>query len=187
VPNSEGSSYVVLHNDSKFFFDRGHHYYAFKAWVCDPKKQLLGRHSLEIKTRDKLDDSMRPYRTAWTWMHKLLRAMVRPGRDNLSDLVEVDETFIGGQKPGKRGRGAAGKVLVGIAVADKEAEGIGATLVKCIPQLSYFAYFTPRLVYLFLIIALPRARTHPSFVFSNPSVLLLLRFQLDAVRVLNLL
>ncbi len=65
------------------------------------------------------------YRTAWTWLHKLRRAMVRPGRDKLSGIVEVDETFIGGKKPGKRGRGAAGKVLVGIAVEDKETEGIG--------------------------------------------------------------
>ncbi len=65
------------------------------------------------------------YRTAWTWLHKLRRAMVRPGRENLSGIVEVDETFIGGEKPGKRGRGAAGKVLVGIAVEDKEDKGIG--------------------------------------------------------------
>jgi transposase-like protein len=65
------------------------------------------------------------YRTAWTWLHKLRRAMVRPGRDKLSGVVEVDETFIGGEKPGKRGRGAAGKVLVGIAVEDKGDEGIG--------------------------------------------------------------
>jgi len=48
------------------------------------------------------------YRTAWTWLHKLHRAMVRPGRENLSGIVEMDETFIGGIKPGKRGRGAEG-------------------------------------------------------------------------------
>ena len=46
------------------------------------------------------------YRTAWAWLHKLRRAMVRPGREKLSDEVEVDETYIGGKKPGKRGRGA---------------------------------------------------------------------------------
>jgi hypothetical protein len=40
-------------------------------------------------------------------------------------MVEVDETFIGGEKPGKRGRGATGKILVLIAVEDKEEEGIG--------------------------------------------------------------
>lgn len=55
------------------------------------------------------------YRTAWSWLHKLRRAMVRPGRDRLSGIVEVDETYIGGKKPGKRGRGAAGKALVVIA------------------------------------------------------------------------
>jgi len=56
------------------------------------------------------------YRTAWTWMHKLRRAMVRPGRDRLSGIVEVDETYIGGGKPGKRGRGSAGKALVIVIV-----------------------------------------------------------------------
>lgn len=65
------------------------------------------------------------YHTAWQWLHKLRRAMVRPGRDRLSGVVEVDETYVGGKKPGKRGRGAAGKALVGIAVEDKGEEGIG--------------------------------------------------------------
>jgi len=55
------------------------------------------------------------YRTAWVWLHKLRRAMVRPGRDKLSGTVEVDESYIGGEKPGKRGRGAAGKALIEIA------------------------------------------------------------------------
>lgn len=65
------------------------------------------------------------YHTAWQWLHKLRRAMVRPGRDRLSGVIEVDETYVGGKKPGKRGRGAAGKALVGIAVEDKGEEGIG--------------------------------------------------------------
>src|SRR3990167_1985145 len=38
---------------------------------------------------------LRSYRTAWTWLHKLRRAMVRPGRERLSEMVEVDETFVG--------------------------------------------------------------------------------------------
>jgi transposase-like protein len=59
------------------------------------------------------------YRTAWTWLHKLRCAMVRPGRDRLSGTVEVDETYVGGKKPGKRGRGADGKTLVVVAVEDK--------------------------------------------------------------------
>jgi len=59
------------------------------------------------------------YETVWIWLHKLRTAMVRPGRDRLSGIVEVDETLIGGKKPGKRGRGAEGKTLVLIAVEDK--------------------------------------------------------------------
>jgi len=62
------------------------------------------------------------YRTAWTWLHKLRRAMVRPGRDRLSGTVQVDEIYIGGEKPGKRGRGAAGKALVVIMVELKEGQ-----------------------------------------------------------------
>ena len=64
------------------------------------------------------------YRTAWVWLHKLRRAMVRPGRDHLSGTVEVDETYIGGKRTGKRGRGAKGKALVVVA-AQKDREGIG--------------------------------------------------------------
>jgi hypothetical protein len=45
--------------------------------------------------------------------------MVLPGRERLSGAVEVDETYIGGEGPGKRGRGAAGKSLVLIAVEGK--------------------------------------------------------------------
>ncbi len=40
---------------------------------------------------------------------------VRPGRERLAGTVEVDEVYIGGEKPGKRGRGAAGKALVLVA------------------------------------------------------------------------
>jgi len=58
------------------------------------------------------------YETAWAWLHKLPRAMVRPGRDRLSGTVEVDETYIGGEKPGKRCRGAEGKALVVIAAQE---------------------------------------------------------------------
>jgi transposase-like protein len=60
------------------------------------------------------------YRTAWSWLHKLRRAMVRPGRDRLSGVVEADETLIGGPQAGQRGRSYTGKSLVFIAA---EADG----------------------------------------------------------------
>jgi transposase-like protein len=68
--------------------------------------------------------SLGSYHTAWNWLHKLRRAMVRPGRDRLAGRVEVDEIFIGGERSGKRGRGAAGKALVLIA-AQAAGRGIG--------------------------------------------------------------
>lgn len=64
------------------------------------------------------------YRTAWVWLHKLRRAMVRPNRDKLGGVVEINETMIGGEQSGKRGRGADGKTLVLIATEDTEW-GIG--------------------------------------------------------------
>ena len=75
------------------------------------------------------------YRTAWTLLHKLRRAMVRPGRERLQGMVEVDEIFIGGPKPGKRGRGAQGKVLVVVA-AQQAAKGIGRIRLARVPDAS---------------------------------------------------
>ena len=60
------------------------------------------------------------YETAWTLLHKLRIAMVRPGRDQLIGPVQVDEIYIGGPRPGKRGRGDAGKTLVLVAVEEKD-------------------------------------------------------------------
>lgn len=64
------------------------------------------------------------YLTAWSWLHKLRRAMVRPGRDSLSGQVEVDETYVGGMAEGKRGRGSEHKALVAIA-AQEDGTRIG--------------------------------------------------------------
>ena len=64
------------------------------------------------------------YRTAWTWLHKLRRAMVRPGRDRVSVEVEVDETIVGGVEPGGGRRHLGKKALVVIA-AEVRGRGIG--------------------------------------------------------------
>lgn len=75
------------------------------------------------------------YRTAWTWMHKLRVAMVRPGRDRLAGTVEVDETYVGGERSGKRGRGAAGKALVVVA-AQEDQKRIGRIRLCRVPDAS---------------------------------------------------
>jgi transposase-like protein len=64
------------------------------------------------------------YETAWALLHKLRRAMVRPGRDRLAGEVEADETYVGGVAPGKHGRGAEKKTPVLIAV-EKRGPGMG--------------------------------------------------------------
>jgi hypothetical protein len=44
--------------------------------------------------------------------------MIRPECERLVGPVEVDETYIGGQRPGKRGRGADNKMLMAVTVED---------------------------------------------------------------------
>jgi transposase-like protein/transcription elongation factor Elf1 len=65
---------------------------------------------------------LRSYKTAWAWLHKLRRAMVRPGRDRLTGRVEVDEAYVGGVHPGRGGRQTETKALVAVAV-QVEARG----------------------------------------------------------------
>jgi len=66
------------------------------------------------------------YQTAWAMLHRLRSVLVRPGRDRLSGVVEVDEIYIGGEEPGLSGGRARGKkVLTGIAVEVREPRGIG--------------------------------------------------------------
>jgi transposase-like protein len=75
------------------------------------------------------------YNTAWTWLHKLRRAMVRPGRDQLTGSVEVDETYVGGVGAKIRGRGAERKVIVAIA-AEVKGRGPGRIRMSVIPDVS---------------------------------------------------
>lgn len=75
------------------------------------------------------------YETAWMLLHKIRHTMIRPGRELLSGEAEVDETFVGGPKPGKRGRGAGGKQLVAIA-AERDGKKIGRIRMQRIPDAS---------------------------------------------------
>src|SRR6266699_6218641 len=75
------------------------------------------------------------YRTAWAWLHKLRRAMVRPGRDRLHGRVEVDETFVGGEEDGVRGRRRGDKSLIVIAV-EVEGKKVGRIRLRSIPDAS---------------------------------------------------
>ena len=69
------------------------------------------------------------YETAWTMLHKLRRAMLRPERDRLSGVVEVDEAYVGGVEEGRRGgrrRDSSESIVVGAV----EARGRGSGRVR---------------------------------------------------------
>lgn len=51
------------------------------------------------------------YKTAWRMFHQI-RKLLQEDTGLLSGEVEVDETYVGGKRSGKRGRGAGGKTIV---------------------------------------------------------------------------
>ena len=75
------------------------------------------------------------YKTAWSLLHKLRRAMVRPGRDRLRGTVEVDETYWGGEEGGLRGRLIHDKALI-IVAAEEDGRGIGRIRLRRIADLT---------------------------------------------------
>lgn len=78
---------------------------------------------------------LRQYQTAWTWLHKLRSAMVRPGRDLLAGRVEVDECYVGGEEEGLRGRRIESKSLIVVA-AEEDGRRIGRIRLRLIPDAS---------------------------------------------------
>ena len=73
------------------------------------------------------------YETAWAWLHKLRRAMVRPDRDQLRGIVEVDESWVGGRSHGRLGA-STDKTIVVIAVERNGSHGIGRIRLQSIPS-----------------------------------------------------
>lgn len=76
------------------------------------------------------------YQTAWTWLHKLRRAMVRPGRERLCGQVEVDESYVGGEEEGVGGRQTDTKAIVAIAVEMRQPKGFGRVRLKRVADVS---------------------------------------------------
>jgi transposase-like protein len=76
------------------------------------------------------------YQTAWAWLPKFRRAMVRPGHERLTGIVEVDESYVGGQEEGTHGRETYKKAIVAIAVEMREPKGLGRIRVKHVADVS---------------------------------------------------
>jgi len=78
---------------------------------------------------------LKTYWTAWTWLHKLRRAMVRPGRDRLSGRVELDATYVGGAEEGVIGRLTHDQALVLVA-AQEDGRKIGRIRLRRVAELT---------------------------------------------------
>ena len=76
------------------------------------------------------------YQTAWAMLHRLRRAMVRGGRERLSGVVEVDETYVGGRDVGysKAAYPDSKKSIVAVAVEVLEPKGFGRIRLRRVPQ-----------------------------------------------------
>jgi transposase-like protein len=94
------------------------------AWYLTNQKQGVSALGLQRVL------GLGSYETAWTMLHRFRRAMVRPDRERLKGLVEVDETYLAltdREEPiapaGRKNKTT--KVLVAIAVEMHEPRGFG--------------------------------------------------------------
>jgi hypothetical protein len=77
------------------------------------------------------------YETAWAMLQKLRRAMIRPERDRLAGIVEVDETYLGGVEEGRGGgrRRDSSKSIV-VAAVEVRGHGTGRIRLGVVPDVS---------------------------------------------------
>ncbi len=94
------------------------------AWYLTNQKQGVSALGLQRVL------GLGSYQTAWTMLHRFRRAMVRPGRDRLNGLVEIDETYLAitdrDEPISPVGRKSnTNKVLVALAVEVLQPKGFG--------------------------------------------------------------
>src|SRR5262249_57781696 len=112
------------------------------AWYVTGQKQGVSALGLQAVL------GLGSYETAWSWLHKLRRAMVRPDRDQLFGDVEMDETYVGGPEPWAFGRRTTSKSIVAIAVERRGRVKLGRVRVARgphlpIPTMTAFATTAP--------------------------------------------
>lgn len=100
------------------------------AWEITSQK--YGTNALGLQR----ELGIKSYKTAWAWLHKFRRAMVRPGRDRLTGIVEIDEAYVGGVEEGARGRYTETKAIVAIAVEVVDERRLGRVRMRPVPDVS---------------------------------------------------
>jgi transposase-like protein/Zn ribbon nucleic-acid-binding protein len=78
-------------------------------WVTTQKNGASAKGLQQVR-------GLKSYQTAWTWLHKIRKAMVNPQREKLSGDIELDEMYFGGSKDKKQGRGGENQISIAIAV-----------------------------------------------------------------------
>ncbi|WP_444814928.1 IS1595 family transposase [Variovorax brevis] len=101
------------------------------AWYVTNQKQGVSALGLQRVL------GLGSYQTAWTMLHRFRSAMIRPGREKLKGVVEVDETYMAltdRETPASRGKSNTSKLLVAIAVELLEPKGFGRLRLQSIPR-----------------------------------------------------
>ncbi len=75
------------------------------------------------------------YKAAWLMKHKLLQVMAeREDRRVLDGRIEIDDAYLGGEKPGKPGRGSENKVSFVVAV---QTTAEGQPVLACLSRIPF--------------------------------------------------
>lgn len=98
------------------------------AWLLCTQKTGVSAKTLERELKV-------GFKTAWLILQKLRQATVRAERSLLNGIVEVDETYVGGEEAGVGGRELVGKALVVIAV-ELDGKKIGRVRLRHVPDAS---------------------------------------------------
>lgn len=105
----------------------------------------------------------------WRVAHEIRRLM-EEGGEPFTGTVEADETYIGGKRAGKRGRGAAGKTPV-IGIAQRRG-GVRAKVVENVTAASVTSHIRQNVVVTTQVITdeLPVYNYVPKFGFTHDKV-----------------
>jgi len=101
------------------------------VWFAAAWYMTAAKNGVSAKTLHRLM-GFGSYETAWAMLHRFRSAIGHAEHTRLCGDVEVDETMIGGVRPGKRGRGGEGKVLVAVAVEQAQPKGFGRCRIQVI-------------------------------------------------------
>ena len=110
------------------------------VWFAVARHMTAAKNGVSAKTLHRILGLV-SYQTVWAMLDRFRSATVRPGRDRLAGEVEVNELFIGGVKPGKRGRGAEGEALVAVALGLSTKGSAPDSVCECPSILAFSATY----------------------------------------------